>query len=125
MASMPRYVILHHEMPSDSARLTHWDFMLEADGVLQTWALEKPLSMDQTVAAEQLADHRIDYLQYEGLVSNNRGEVTRWDAGDYTIVDRSNEQLVVSLTGHRCAGIVTLSRDADDPQRFSVSLRKS
>jgi hypothetical protein len=35
------------------------------------------------VLAERLADHRLDYLKYEGPVSGDRGEVRRLDAGNY------------------------------------------
>ena len=71
---MPRFVILTHDHPH-----LHWDFMLEADGVLKTWRLQdEPLPGRKfETPAEPLPDHRIAYLDYEGPVSNNRGIVTR------------------------------------------------
>src|SRR5687768_6367400 len=38
---MPRFVLLYHECPPDYVRESHWDFMLEAAGVLRTWAVAK------------------------------------------------------------------------------------
>src|SRR5436305_12258768 len=63
---MTRYVILAHDHP-----FLHWDLMLEHDGSLRTWRLATPPVADQDVAAEELADHRLAYLDYEGPVSGN------------------------------------------------------
>lgn len=72
---MPRFVILEHDHP-----LLHWDLMLEAGDVLQTWRLATPPGT-QPLEATALGDHRRMYLDYEGPVSGNRGKVRRWDAG--------------------------------------------
>src|SRR5262245_29825311 len=74
---MPRFVILEHDHPS-----LHWDLMLEAGDVLQTWRLANPPEVGSSpIEAMALGDHRIAYLEYEGPVSRNRGTVRRWDAG--------------------------------------------
>jgi hypothetical protein len=78
---MPRYVILTHDHP-----FPHWDFMLEAEGVLRTWRLLAEPAARQSVPAERLADHRLAYLDYEGPVSGGRGSVARWDHGTYDTV---------------------------------------
>ena len=76
---MPRFVILEHDYPE-----LHWDFMLECAGALKTWRLaEPPATHGELIAAVALEDHRLDYLDYEGPVSGNRGRVKRWDRGDY------------------------------------------
>lgn len=75
---MPRYVILTHDHP-----FPHWDLMLEDGGVLRTWRLLAEPAAGQVVRAEQLADHRLAYLDYEGPVSGGRGSVARWDHGTY------------------------------------------
>ena len=84
---MPRFVILRHEMPPGSERRTHWDFMLEREDVLWTWALPQPPSEGRAVPAIRLADHRKAYLDYEGDVSGARGRVERFDQGDFDILD--------------------------------------
>ena len=73
---MPRFVILEHDHP-----VLHWDFMLEAGDVLRTWRLSAPPIRGAIVAAERIGDHRRLYLDYEGPVSDGRGNVVRWDAG--------------------------------------------
>ncbi len=84
---MPRFVVLRHETPPGHERPTHWDFMLEAGGVLRTWALAEAPCRGRAIAAEELAEHRLAYLEYEGDVSGGRGSVVRWDAGTYEVLD--------------------------------------
>lgn len=106
---MPRYVILRHETPLGSPRPSHWDFMLEQGDVLRTWAIE--LSPDEAAPqpALLLPDHRAAYLTYEGPVSNNRGEVSRWDEGTFAALsDVAGDHLELELNGRRMRGRVSL-----------------
>lgn len=103
---MPRFVVLEH----DSPRGLHWDFMLERDPLLATWALDQPPDADGPLAAEQLFDHRPDYLDYEGRISGGRGTVTRWDGGTYDLVTRSDRAWTVVLMGRRLIGEAILLR---------------
>lgn len=102
--TMPRYVILYHELPASSARASHYDLMLEAAGALRTWALPTPPSTGEQLPVEQLPDHRIAYLDYEGPVSRGRGTVTRWDQGTYTTLVDNPSRLEVQLEGERLRG---------------------
>ena len=63
---MLRFVLLKHTLPEESPRATHWDFMLEREGVLRTWALEAEPTSGLEISAEQLPDHRLAYHDYEG-----------------------------------------------------------
>ena len=110
---MARYVILEHDYPE-----LHWDFMLEslaADGrhVLKTWRLAKaPASRGERIAAVALADHRLFYLDYEGPVQENRGNVTRWDQGEYeSLATQPGQELRVLLKGKRIQGTAVLASD--------------
>jgi len=85
---MPRFVILRHETPPGYHRPPHWDFMLEADGVLRTWALPEKPARGLALTVEAIADHRLSYLEYEGEVSGDRGRVARWDWGTYETVGK-------------------------------------
>lgn len=79
---MPRFVILEHDHPE-----LHWDFMLEAGDVLKTWRLARmPAQAGESIPALRLGDHRLAYLDYEGPVSGNRGEVQRRAAGTYELL---------------------------------------
>lgn len=118
---MPRYVILRHELPPTAGRPSHWDFMLEEEGALRTWAVEKSPDGEEPQTALQLADHRLAYLTYEGEVSGGRGRVTRWDEGSYDWLHRAADTVCVSLKGKRLRGEVRLQQSADDPQRWDFA----
>jgi DNA polymerase Ligase (LigD) len=94
-----RFVVLEHDHPH-----RHWDFMLEADGVLLNWRLAAPPADGLVVSAEQIADHRLAYLDHDGPVSGNRGVARPWDKGDYVSAD--NETVV--LNGRRWSGRVRM-----------------
>jgi hypothetical protein len=83
LENMPRFVVLRHELPAGSPRPSHWDVMFETDGTLRTWAIAGEPDSREPQPAEALADHRLEYLSYEGPVSGERGRVARWDAGTY------------------------------------------
>ncbi|MBX9791968.1 MAG: hypothetical protein K2Y37_23845 [Pirellulales bacterium] len=119
---MPRFVALYHDCPDDRPRPSHWDFMLEADGVLRTWALERAPDSAADQIAEQLPDHRIAYLDYEGPVSGDRGEVTRWDAGEYRWLTNEPATVVIDVVGRRLRGVVTLTCASAQLQRWRFSL---
>jgi hypothetical protein len=119
---MPRFVILYHEMPPGDERPSHWDFMLQRDDVLKTWALDALPEEDKAINATALADHRPAYLDYEGPISGGRGTVTRWDSGTYQLVRQSEEELVVDVAGGRISGRVTLVRASDHSERWSLTL---
>ena len=70
-----RFVVLRHEMPPTAERPTHWDFMLETPQGLRTWALAVQPAGGEWIAAEALADHRAEYLTFEGPLSGGRGTV--------------------------------------------------
>ena len=60
------------------------------------------------IPAEPLPDHRIEYLDYEGPVSGNRGTVTQFDVGTFTLVSES-DGLRVELSGRKLRCIAELS----------------
>jgi DNA ligase D-like protein (predicted 3'-phosphoesterase) len=112
---MPRFVLLFHESPAESSRESHWDFMVETGGVLRTWALTANPAMidvDQgDIAAEQLPDHRLDYLEYEGPISQGRGRVEQVDAGQFEVLSETEFELALNLTGEKLNGEWSLIRD--------------
>jgi hypothetical protein len=118
------FVLLCHRL-SNSA---HWDLMLDSGQALATWQL----AADPTVAARQssscvltarrLADHRRFYLDYEGPVSGDRGDVVRIDRGVYVLLDRQPDQWTVELLGLVLVGEFRLF--ADPPNSDSWWLQR-
>jgi hypothetical protein len=118
---MPRFALLRHETPAGYPRPSHYDFFLEQAGALRTWALERLPERGEAVLAEQLADHRLAYLDFEGEIAGSRGSVVRVDAGDYEVVQETADGLVVMLRGARLRGTVVLDRDREAAQRWSLA----
>lgn len=75
---MPRIAILRHDAP-----FLHWDLLLETGDVARAWRLLRNPAIEEPIAAEELPDHRLLYLDYEGPVSNDRGTVAAIFRGEY------------------------------------------
>ncbi|QDU90305.1 ATP-dependent DNA ligase [Pirellulimonas nuda] len=109
-----RYVLLRHNCPPDYRDGPHWDLMLERDGVLVTWSLLELPAPEEAVAATRLADHRVAYLDYEGPVSGDRGEVSRVAQGELVWSKYSAQEACVRLLSGDLAGELTLTLADDD-----------
>jgi len=96
------FVIQEHH-----ARRLHWDFRLEHDGVLVSWALPKgvPTESDKNHLAVQTEDHPIEYGSFEGEIPHGEygaGHVEIWDAGSYELEKwRDGEEVIVMLHGEK------------------------
>ena len=101
---MPRFVIQRHH----ASRL-HWDFRLEMDGVLKSWAVPKEPTMDTSVKrlAIEVEDHDLDYIDFEGEIEEGEygaGQVKIWDSGEYEFIEREPEFLRFDLKGKKLTG---------------------
>ena len=108
---MPQFVVLTHDHP-----FPHWDLLLDTGTALRTWRLLDPpdtLALTPAPApirAEPLPDHRREYLTYEGPVTGGRGQVHRWDAGEYTLLAETPDRLDLHFSGQRLHGPATLTQ---------------
>jgi DNA polymerase ligase (LigD)-like protein len=96
--------------------------MLEVDQVLRTWALADAPAPGAVIAAEQLPDHRLGYLDYEGPVSGDRGSVSRWDSGQFTILNESPGSIVMLFAGERLQCHASLRRQQDGSANWEFSV---
>jgi DNA ligase D-like protein (predicted 3'-phosphoesterase) len=114
--SAATFVIQKH-----AASSLHYDFQLEAAGVLKSWAVPKGPSTDPGVKrlAVEVEDHPLDYGSFEGVIGGGygAGEVIVWDTGTYRpLSDEPVEaalkrgHLSVWLEGHKLRGGWTLQR---------------
>jgi hypothetical protein len=111
--SVTHYVVLHHTGFGEP----HYDLMVESarGASLTTWRCSNwPIVAGDILT--QIGDHRREYLDYEGPVSGNRGEVRRVAKGDCTIFS-SKSQVTIQLIGPN-RSMMILSHARDD--RWSV-----
>jgi len=106
----PRFVVQEHH-----ARRLHWDFRLEHDGVLVSWAVPKGVPADpkKNHLAVHVEDHPLDYIDFAGTIpagNYGAGTVSIWDHGTYDIEKWSDREVMVVLHGERLQGRYVLFR---------------
>jgi len=109
-----RFVVQKH----DATRL-HYDFRLEMDEVLKSWAIPKELPTVPNIKrlAVEVEDHPVSYITFEGTIPEGEygaGTVEIWDKGTYTLKSRSNNKIVFTLHGQKLAGDYVLVRFKED-----------
>jgi bifunctional non-homologous end joining protein LigD len=101
----PIFVVQRHD-----ARRLHYDFRLERDGVLASWAVPKgvPLEPGEQHLAVHVEDHPLEYATFEGEIpkgSYGAGTVEVWDHGTYELLEEKKDGgLTVRLHGERLDG---------------------
>lgn len=112
-----RFVVQLHR-----ARRRHFDFRLEIDGVLASWAVPKGPTMDHRVRrlAVRVEDHSLEYFDFEGVLEKGTygaGDVTVWDWGTWEPTQNSDPagqlkdgELHAELFGTKISGRFVLVR---------------
>ncbi|MGH8163332.1 MAG: DNA polymerase ligase N-terminal domain-containing protein, partial [Rhodanobacteraceae bacterium] len=131
VAGASRFVIQKH----DASRL-HYDFRLEMDGVLKSWAVPKglPWKRGEKHLAVEVEDHPIDYEDFEGVIPQGNyggGTVMVWDRGNYFVHGEKPLQalkegrLHMVLEGEKTKGDWALIRTRSDGSKNQWLLLKS
>ena len=122
-----RFVIQKH-----AARNLHYDFRLEMDGTLKSWAVPKgpPYELGVKRAAFEVEDHPIDYMNFEGTIPKGQyggGTVMVWDTGTYELLGGSHEKgdLKLMLHGKKLKGEWHIFRIKSDQAKPMWLLAKS
>jgi len=114
MTATGRFVVQKH----DATRL-HYDFRLEMDEVLKSWAIPKEPPTEPNIKrlAVEVDDHPVSYITFEGTIPEGEygaGTVEIWDKGTYTPKSRSSNKIVFTLRGEKLAGDYVLVRFKED-----------
>jgi DNA ligase D-like protein (predicted 3'-phosphoesterase) len=120
----PVFVIQKH-----AASRLHYDFRLEVDGVLASWAVPKGPATDprEKRLAVEVEDHPLDYADFEGVIEEGNygaGAVIVWDTGTYEKLGEDGSMaealgrghVSVWLHGQKVAGGYTLQRTGKGPK---------
>jgi len=108
------FVIQEHH-----ARRLHWDFRLQHDGVLVSWALPKgpPVDPKQNHLAVHVEDHPLEYGTFEGDIPHGEygaGHVDIWDHGEYELEKWRDAEVIVTLHGQSDGGL------GGEPRKFAL-----
>jgi DNA ligase D-like protein (predicted 3'-phosphoesterase) len=124
--------VQHHAASSD-----HYDFRLEIDGVLASWAVPKGPSVNpkDKRLAQRTEDHPMDYETFEGVIPEGEygaGRVIVWDYGTYTNDSHRDMgealeygHLSFSLNGEKLHGGYALTRMREGKQESWLLVKKS
>jgi DNA ligase D-like protein (predicted 3'-phosphoesterase) len=133
----PIFVIQEHKATSH-----HFDFRLEVDGVLKSWAVPKGPSTDPRLKrlALPMEDHPLDYADFEGVIPENSygaGAVIVWDRGRYDNITEKDGapqpiaaaldagHALIRLHGQKLKGGFALQRvgEADDVRWLLIKMK--
>lgn len=97
----PRFVVQEHH-----ATRLHWDFRLELDGVLKSWAVPKgpPTEPGVKRLAVEVPDHPLDYFDFAGTIPKGNygaGTVSIWDKGRFILEHREPRKYHIFLKGRK------------------------
>jgi len=99
-----RFVVQRHQ-----ASHLHFDFRLEMNGVLKSWAVPKGLPAKPGIRrlAVQVEDHPLSYIDFAGTIPEGQygaGTVEIWDRGEYTLEKKMDDRLEFTLQGEKLSG---------------------
>lgn len=121
-----RFAVSLHQMPSHQARPTHFDLFLEKEDFLMSWILAAPLSDQMNTFVIPNRDHRKDYLDYDGPISQDRGMIRRVQQGRLLWMQSDNDlvEALLRLDNRTFKlTIVRIGEESSDQQAGQWQLR--
>ena len=120
MEKVRRFVVQKHTR----AGQVHWDIMLEAADILETWRLGLPPEKlqersGQSAPAVKIFDHPLKFLTYEGSVNKGKGSVETADRGTYLLLNEGDRGKLVQLKGRILNGKFALEHVEGDKWNFT------
>ena len=99
-----RFVVQKHQ-----ASHLHYDFRLEMEGVLKSWAVPKGVPEISGIRrlAVRTEDHPVDYINFAGTIPDGEygaGTVEIWDKGTFRLDNMSSKEIEFNLQGQKLAG---------------------
>ena len=103
-SSGSRFVVHRHQ-----AKHLHYDFRLEMEGVLKSWAVPKGVPLEPGVRrlAVQVEDHPVEYIDFAGEIPEEQygaGTVEIWDRGNFELSKSEPSRLEFTLWGEKLSG---------------------
>jgi len=103
----------------------HFDFRLEMDGILRSWAIPKqvPTLSKQKFLAVQTEDHPLEYINFQGEIPEGEyggGHVEIYDKGIYDIIDQTSKKIIFELHGKRLSGKYALVQFTDQKKNWLI-----
>jgi bifunctional non-homologous end joining protein LigD len=113
-----RYPRNHFVVQEHLSSHHHYDFRLELDGALKSWAIPKGIPQVKKVKrlAVQVEDHDLDYISFEGEIaegSYGAGTVRIYDSGEYYLLEKKEDRIKIVLLGKKLEGVYELIRLKD------------
>ncbi len=107
-AKAPSFVVQKH-----AATHLHYDFRLEMNSVLKSWAVPKGIPEKGGIKrlAVQVEDHPVAYARFHGTIPKGEygaGQVEIWDSGTYRLIERTPKAYKFQLSGKKLKGIYVL-----------------
>lgn len=122
---MPIFVIHEHW-----SKHHHFDFRLQSDQVLRSWAVPKGVPEESNVKrlAIRVEDHPLEYADFSGEIAEGQygaGKVVIWDKGEYDLIIDEPDHIKFKLHGSRVSGGYQLVRFRKDDDKGYWLLMKA